>query len=121
MSAQRTLPPTGTRLIREWRGKTRIVDVIESGFVWEGDAYRSLSVIAKAITGAHVGASDDFARKTRTQGSPTTLISLNSPFIAKSYTQYLPSTFLYFKAACTKFDKLLSAYTTDAQGVLVVF
>jgi hypothetical protein len=40
-------------LIREWRGKTHIVDVIESGFVWEDNAYRSLSVIAKAITGAH--------------------------------------------------------------------
>ena len=52
MAAQRTLPPTGTRLIREWRGKTHIMDVIESGFVWEGDAYRSLSVIAKAIIGA---------------------------------------------------------------------
>ena len=53
VAAPRALPSNGTRLIREWRGKTHIVDVIESGFVWEGNAYRSLSVIAKAITGAH--------------------------------------------------------------------
>ena len=53
VAAPRALPSNGTRLIREWRGKTHIVDVIESGFVWEDNAYRSLSVIAKAITGAH--------------------------------------------------------------------
>lgn len=42
----------GTRLIREWNGKTHIVEVIEKGFLWQGSSYRSLSAIARAITGA---------------------------------------------------------------------
>ena len=53
LAAPRALPSNGTRFIREWGGKTHIIDVIENGFVWEGNAYRSLSVIAKAITGTH--------------------------------------------------------------------
>ena len=42
----------GTRLVREWNGKTHHVDVVESGFVWNGGRYRSLSAIAREITGA---------------------------------------------------------------------
>jgi hypothetical protein len=43
----------GIRLIREWHGKQYVVDITENGFVWNGESYSSLSVIAKAITGAH--------------------------------------------------------------------
>ena len=42
----------GARLIREWNGVTHTVEVIESGFIWNGEAYRSLSSVARAITGA---------------------------------------------------------------------
>jgi hypothetical protein len=42
----------GTRLVREWNGKTHHVDVVESGFVWKGARHQSLSAIARAITGA---------------------------------------------------------------------
>jgi hypothetical protein len=42
----------GTRLLREWRGTTHEVLVIDQGFVWQGATYRSLSAIAVAITGA---------------------------------------------------------------------
>jgi hypothetical protein len=42
----------GTRLLREWNGRTHQVDVTEDGFVWNGETYRSLSAIARAITGA---------------------------------------------------------------------
>jgi len=42
----------GARLIREWNGKTHSVEVVEDGFIWNGDQYRSLSAIARAITGA---------------------------------------------------------------------
>ena len=42
----------GTRLLREWRGTTHEVLVIDQGFVWEGATYRSLTAIAIAITGA---------------------------------------------------------------------
>lgn len=41
----------GTRLVREWQGKTYIVDVVENGFIWDGNHCRSLSQIANAITG----------------------------------------------------------------------
>lgn len=41
----------GARLFREWNGKTYVVDVIESGFVFEGNIVKSLSAIAKQITG----------------------------------------------------------------------
>lgn len=43
----------GTRLIREWHGVTHVVLVHPDGFEWEGRRHRSLSVIARAITGAH--------------------------------------------------------------------
>lgn len=43
----------GAKLIREWRGETHTVIVLEDGFEWRGKRLRSLSVIAKLITGAH--------------------------------------------------------------------
>jgi len=43
----------GTRLIREWNGKPHVVDVADGQFIWNGTRYRSLSAIARAITGAH--------------------------------------------------------------------
>lgn len=43
----------GTRLVREWHGATHMVLVHPDGFEWEGQRHRSLSVIARAITGAH--------------------------------------------------------------------
>lgn len=41
----------GTRLIREWKGEIHEVVVLPDGFLWKGTTHRSLSVIAKAITG----------------------------------------------------------------------
>lgn len=43
----------GAKLIREWRGETHTVIVLEDGFEWRGKRRRSLSVIAKLITGTH--------------------------------------------------------------------
>ena len=42
----------GARLLREWNGKTHQVEVVETGFLWNDAHYRSLSAIARAITGA---------------------------------------------------------------------
>lgn len=42
---------TGTRLFRQWRGQTHEVFVTESGYEYRGTAYRSLSEIARKITG----------------------------------------------------------------------
>jgi hypothetical protein len=44
-------PIVGTRLLREWRGVEQIVTVTADGFEWQGRPYRSLSNIARAITG----------------------------------------------------------------------
>ena len=43
--------PTGSRLIREWNGRVHTVDVVDSKFHYNGRSYRSLSEIARAITG----------------------------------------------------------------------
>lgn len=43
----------GTTLVREWRGKRYQVTVVEGGFDYEGKLYRSLTGVAKAITGTH--------------------------------------------------------------------
>ena len=44
---------TGTTLVRQWRGHTHTVLVHKDGFEHEGQRYRSLSLIAERITGAH--------------------------------------------------------------------
>lgn len=44
-------PKTGTRIIREWRGRTYVVEVADDGFVHDGAKYASLSHVARAITG----------------------------------------------------------------------
>ena len=41
----------GTRLMREWRGQSHEVLVLDDGFLWQGTHYRSLSAIARKITG----------------------------------------------------------------------
>ncbi len=43
---------SGARLVREWNGVNHVVEVIEGGYVWNGDRHQSLSAIARAITGA---------------------------------------------------------------------
>lgn len=48
-----SIPPrSGTRLMREWHGRMHIVDVTDKGFIFDGKNYRSLSAIARRITGA---------------------------------------------------------------------
>ena len=42
---------TGSRLVREWHGKSHQVNVTDDGFEWNNERYTSLSAIACAITG----------------------------------------------------------------------
>ena len=42
---------TGTRLVRGWDGERHEVNVLDDGFEYCGKRYRSLSAIARAITG----------------------------------------------------------------------
>jgi hypothetical protein len=43
----------GTHLVREWNGRSYQVEALEDGFRMDGKQYRSLSAIARKITGAH--------------------------------------------------------------------
>lgn len=43
----------GTQLVREWNGRPYRVEVTDGGFTLDGKSYRSLTAIAKKITGAH--------------------------------------------------------------------
>ncbi|MCT2560219.1 DUF2924 domain-containing protein [Tsuneonella sp. YG55] len=43
----------GTRLLREWKGQTITVEVLERGFQYADRTWRSLSEIARHVTGAH--------------------------------------------------------------------
>jgi len=47
----KALPLKGTRIVREWQGRTYEVMVGETDYIYEGRHYRSLSVIAREITG----------------------------------------------------------------------
>jgi hypothetical protein len=38
-------------LMRQWQGRTYDVQVLDDGFSWQGTRYRSLSAIARQITG----------------------------------------------------------------------
>lgn len=49
-SASPVLQP-GSRLIRVWQGETHQVTVLENGYSYDGRQWRSLSAIARAITG----------------------------------------------------------------------
>jgi hypothetical protein len=43
----------GMRLVREWNGRSHVVDVLEEGFAFEGRLHKSLTAIALQITGTH--------------------------------------------------------------------
>lgn len=43
----------GSHLIREWNGRTYQIEVTDAGYVMDGKSWRSLSAIARHITGAH--------------------------------------------------------------------
>lgn len=51
--APRVTVSPGTQLVREWNGQTHTVLVLANGVEWRGQRYRSLSVVAREITGAH--------------------------------------------------------------------
>lgn len=43
----------GARLVREWNGRTIVVEIAENGFRHADRTWRSLSEIARHVTGAH--------------------------------------------------------------------
>jgi len=53
ISQDNRLPMPGAVLERAYKGKTVIVTVLPNGFEYEGKVYRSLSAVARAVTGTH--------------------------------------------------------------------
>lgn len=44
----------GVKLTREWKGAPCEVLITDAGFSWEGRPYRSLSEVARAVTGVRI-------------------------------------------------------------------
>jgi hypothetical protein len=55
----------GTRMVRQWQGKLCEVVALESGFMYDGQKYRSLSEIARVITGTRWSGPAFFGLKKR--------------------------------------------------------
>lgn len=49
----RRLPIPGAIIKKEYKGRVYDVKVLENGFEYEGKSYKTLSAVAKTITGAH--------------------------------------------------------------------
>lgn len=47
------VPNPGTVIRKRYKTKTLLVKVLDRGFEYEGEVYRSLSAVAKAVTGSH--------------------------------------------------------------------
>jgi hypothetical protein len=52
-ASDKRLPPPGTILTRKYKGETLQVQVLPRGFAYNGQVFKSLSAVAKAITGSH--------------------------------------------------------------------
>jgi len=63
------VPKAGSTLVRAWRGRAHTVLVQKDGFEYEGQRYRSLTVIAERITGAHWSGPRFFGVTRRARGS----------------------------------------------------
>jgi hypothetical protein len=53
VATDKRLPPAGTILARKYKGETLQVQVLQQGFAYQGQVFKSLSAVAKAITGSH--------------------------------------------------------------------
>ena len=63
-NARNDRPIAGTRLIREWQGVEHCVTVRDEDFEYQGRPYKSLSAIARAITGTRWNGLSSSASKT---------------------------------------------------------
>jgi hypothetical protein len=62
---QTPAPRPGARMVRQWQGKLHEVVTVESGFMYDGRKYRSLSEIARVITGTRWSGPAFFGLKER--------------------------------------------------------
>lgn len=59
----------GTCLVREWHGGTYEVTVLDVGYQFNGTTYKSLTQVAKVITGSHVSGPKFFGLARRANGT----------------------------------------------------
>ena len=62
----------GTKLVREWHGRSHTVMVTEDGFEFDGQRYRSLTRVARLITGVHWSGPVFFGLKQRPRAAVAT-------------------------------------------------
>ena len=53
IASDNRLPAVGDALVRQYKGRQVRVVVLEDGFEYDGQRYKSLSAVAKAISGSH--------------------------------------------------------------------
>lgn len=63
----------GTLLVRSWRDENHTVMALEQGFAWKGKRYKSLSEVARAITGTQWNGLVFFGVKPRSLGNKNAL------------------------------------------------
>ncbi len=63
-------PVTGTRLIREWQGVEHCVTVLDDGYEYGGRPFKSLSHVARTITGTQWNGWTFFGLKNQRRGKP---------------------------------------------------
>ena len=69
----------GTKLIREWKGKVHEIVICDDGYVWSGKRFRSLSEIARKITGTRWSGPRFFGLAGETQPVPNKSITRPTP------------------------------------------
>lgn len=69
VSAPAPVIKSGTRLIREWNGRTYEAEVTADGVLFHGKQYRSLSEVARIITGTKWSGPLFFGLKKRGEGA----------------------------------------------------
>src|SRR6516225_8927802 len=75
----------GTRLMREWRGQSHEVLVLDDGFSWQGVHYRSLSALARKITGTAWSGPLFFGLRSNRSAtpSPSASVAIDQPIEAR--------------------------------------
>ena len=78
----------GTRLMREWQGRSYEVLVLDDGFSWQGMHYRSLSAIARKITGTAWSGPLFFGLRSNRSAtpSPSASVPIDQPIEARNAT-----------------------------------
>jgi hypothetical protein len=76
----------GTRLMREWQGRSYEVLVLDDGFSWQGTHYRSLSAIARKITGTAWSGPLFFGLRSNRSAtpSPSASVPIDQPIEARN-------------------------------------